>query len=176
VGVVAVTSAANHDRILFGQEWLKTKNTAEEVLIIGSSLAGANEVARNLVKEKRAAFGYHRLTWGQLASTLARPLLTAQGTVPLGGLGIQAVANRAIHKLSQVGALGRYANLTSAPGFGRSRYPIHYDYLSLIDVKINVFGRDRSNCIYVFETKHGASLAIEPAALNGVPRTGRTRS
>jgi hypothetical protein len=102
MGIVAVTSAANHDRILFGQEWLKTKGPAEEVLIIGSTLAATNEIARSLIREKRAAFGYHRLSWGQFASTLARPLLAAQRTVLLGGLGVQAVANGAIHKLSQV--------------------------------------------------------------------------
>ena len=60
------------------------------------------------------------MTLGQLASALARPALTAQRTVPLGALGIQAVANRAIHKLSEVGALGRYAKLTSGPGFARA--------------------------------------------------------
>jgi hypothetical protein len=121
MGAVAVISAANHDRILFGEEWLKTKAPAEEVLIIGSTLAAAaNEIARSLIREKRAAFGYHRLSWGQFASTLARPLLTVQRTVPLGGMGVQAVANRSIHKLSQIGGLGRYAHLTSAPGFGRA--------------------------------------------------------
>jgi hypothetical protein len=57
LGVVAVTSAANRDRILFGQEWLKNKTPAEEVLIIGSTLAGANEITRSLIREKRAAFG-----------------------------------------------------------------------------------------------------------------------
>ena len=46
--------------------------------------------------------------------------LAAQRTVPLGALGIQAVANRAIHKLSEVGGLGRYAKLTSGPGFARA--------------------------------------------------------
>lgn len=94
--------------------------SAEEVLIIGSTLVGANEITRGLIRLKRAAFGYHRLSWGQFASTLARPLLTVQRTVPLGGLGVQAVANRAIHKLAQAGGLGPYADLTSGPGFGRA--------------------------------------------------------
>jgi hypothetical protein len=58
MGVIAVKSAANHERILCGQEWLKTKRPAEEVLIIGATLGAANEIARNLVKEKRAAFGF----------------------------------------------------------------------------------------------------------------------
>jgi hypothetical protein len=45
MGVIAVTSAANHDRIVCGQEWLKTIRPAEEVLIIGATLGAANEVA-----------------------------------------------------------------------------------------------------------------------------------
>ena len=69
---------------------------------------------------RNASFGYHRLTLGQLTSALARSVLTTQRTVPLGALGIQAVTNRAIHKLSEVGELGRYAGLTSGPGFARA--------------------------------------------------------
>ena len=92
MAIVAAISAANHERLLCAQEWLKTKRLAEEVVIIGATLGAANEIARNLVKEKRAAFGYHRLTWGQFASALARPLLTAQRTVPVGGLRVQAAA------------------------------------------------------------------------------------
>jgi hypothetical protein len=99
MGIVAVTSAANHDRILFGQEWLKTKGPAEEVLIIGSTLAATNEIARSLIREKRAAFGYHRLSWGQFASSWQESLLTMQRIVPLRGLGVQAVAGRVMHKL-----------------------------------------------------------------------------
>ena len=60
------------------------------------------------------------MTLGRLASTLARPALIAHRTVPLGALGIQAVANRAIHRLSELGALGRYAKLTNGPGFARA--------------------------------------------------------
>jgi hypothetical protein len=48
---------------------------------------------------------------------VARPVLTAKRTVTLGALGIQAVASRAIHKLSVANGLGRYANLT---GFARA--------------------------------------------------------
>jgi ATP-dependent helicase/nuclease subunit B len=46
--------------------------------------------------------------------------LRRQRTVPLGALGIEAVTNRAVHKLSEVGALGRYAKLTNGPGFARA--------------------------------------------------------
>jgi RecB family exonuclease len=120
MGVTVVTSAANDPRIARGTDWLKARAPAEEVLIIGPTLGAANEIARSVALTKGASFGYHRMTFGQLTSALARPPLTAQRTVPLGELGIQAVANRAIHKLSERGALGRYTKLTSGPGFGRA--------------------------------------------------------
>src|SRR6516225_4908891 len=120
MSVTVVTSAANHHRIAFGQDWLKARRPVEELLIIGSTLGAANEIARSLARAKGASFGYHRMTLGQLAAALARPVLAAQRTVPLGALGIQAVANRAIHKLSEIGGLGRYAKLTGGPGFARA--------------------------------------------------------
>jgi ATP-dependent helicase/nuclease subunit B len=120
MGLTVITSAAGHHRIARCRDWLKARAPAEEILIIGTTLGAANELARSLAQEKRASFGYHRLTLAQLASALARPVLTAQRTVPLGALGIQAVANRAIHRLSEAGGLGRYAKLTSGPGFARA--------------------------------------------------------
>jgi hypothetical protein len=120
MGLTAVTSAASRRRIARARDWLNARRPAEEVLIIGASLGAANELTRGVAQDKRASFGYHRLTLGQLASALARPALSAQRTVPLGALGIQAVTNRAIHILSEAGALGRYANLTSGPGFARA--------------------------------------------------------
>src|SRR5262249_55907018 len=101
-------------------DWLKARAPAEEILIIGAALDAANELARSVAQDKRASFGYHRLTFGQLASALARSVLAAQRTIPLAALGIQAVANRAIHKLSEVSGLGRYTKLTSGPGFARA--------------------------------------------------------
>ena len=120
MGITVVSSSANHRRIARGRDWLEARAPAEEVLIIGATLGAANEVARSVAQTKGASFGYHRMTLGQLAAALARPALAAQRTVPLGALGIQAVTNRAIHKLSEVGALGRYAKLTNGPGFARA--------------------------------------------------------
>jgi ATP-dependent helicase/nuclease subunit B len=120
MALTAVISAASYHRIARGRDWLNARQPAEEVLIIGASPGAANELTRSLAREKRASFGYHHLTLGQLASALAQPLLNAQRTVPLGALGILAVANRAIHKLSQAGGLGRYVTITSGPGFARA--------------------------------------------------------
>jgi ATP-dependent helicase/DNAse subunit B len=120
MGFTVVASASSHARIASGQDWLKARRPAEELLIIGPTLVAANEIARSVTRAKGASFGHHRMTLGQLASTLARPALTAQNIVPLGTLGVQAVANRTIQKLAEAGALGRYAKLTDGPGFARA--------------------------------------------------------
>ncbi len=78
MGVTVFTSAASRHRIALGRDWLDARRPAEEVLIIGATLGAANELARSLAQAKRASFGYHRLTLGQLASVLARPALTTQ--------------------------------------------------------------------------------------------------
>ena len=89
MGLTAFTSVASRHRIARGRDWLNARRPAEEVLIIGATLGAGNELTRGLAQEKRASFGYHRLT-----SALARPALSAQRNVPLGALGILAVANR----------------------------------------------------------------------------------
>src|SRR5215467_15374154 len=85
MGLTVVTSAAGRHRIARAGDWLHARQPAEEVLIIGPTLGAANELTRGLAQEKRASFGYHRLTLGQLASALARPALSARRTVPLAG-------------------------------------------------------------------------------------------
>ena len=118
--ICVVTSTASHYRLSSAQDWLKERWLAEEVLIIGATLGAANEITRSVALIKGATFGYHRMTLGQLASTLARAALMAQNTVPLGALGIQATANRAIQLLAKAGSLGRYIELTDGPGFARA--------------------------------------------------------
>src|SRR6516162_504106 len=86
MGLSVITSTAGHHRTARGRDWLSARAPAEEILIIGATLGAANEIARALAQAKRASFGYHRLTFGQLASEQARPVLAAQRTVPLGAL------------------------------------------------------------------------------------------
>ena len=66
MGLAAVTSAASRPRIARAPDLLNAWRPAEEVLIIGATLGAANELTRGLAQEKRATFGYHRLTLGQL--------------------------------------------------------------------------------------------------------------
>jgi len=72
MALTAVTSAPSSQRIAHARDWLHARQPTEEVLIIGPTLGAANEFTRDLAQKKRASFGYHRLTLGQLASALAR--------------------------------------------------------------------------------------------------------
>src|SRR6266508_1895553 len=86
MGATVVISFASLRRTARGRTWLEARAPAEEVLIVGATLDAANELARIVARTKGAAFGYHRMTLGQLAATLARPALAARHTVPLGRL------------------------------------------------------------------------------------------
>jgi hypothetical protein len=107
-------------RTVRGRSWLEARAPAEEVLIVGATLDAANELVRVVARTKSAAFGYHRMTLGQLAASLARPAMAARHAVPLGRMGVEAVANLTVHKLAERGALGRYASLANGPGFARA--------------------------------------------------------
>jgi hypothetical protein len=75
----AVTSVGSLPRIDRARAWLETRDTAEEVLILGASLGAANELARGLAKTRGAAFGWHRLTLARLAANIASPVLNERG-------------------------------------------------------------------------------------------------
>ena len=79
VPATAVKSTASHSRIARAQAWLDARDRADEVLIVGASLAAANELVRSLAKTKGAAFGWHRLTLTQLAANIALPALARTG-------------------------------------------------------------------------------------------------
>ena len=59
------------------QAWLKARDPAEELLIIGASLDAANEVARGVVQVTGGAFGWRRFTLAQLAAAVAAPAMAA---------------------------------------------------------------------------------------------------
>jgi ATP-dependent helicase/nuclease subunit B len=120
MAATVVISSASLSRNACARSWLEARAPAEEVLIVGATLDAANELVRIVARTKGAAFGYHRMTLGQLAATLARPAMAERNAVPLGRMGVEAVANLAVHKLARRGALGRYANLANGPGFSRA--------------------------------------------------------
>ena len=113
-------STAGHRRICSARRWLEARSPCEPVLIVGSNSNAANEIARRLIEQKGAVFGWHRLTSPQLAAVLARPLLAQRHLVALSRTGAEALVTRVVHDLASAGALGRYAEIALGPGFARA--------------------------------------------------------
>jgi ATP-dependent helicase/nuclease subunit B len=120
MSATAVTSAVNHRRIRRARAWLESRELAEEVVIVGSSLDAANELGRRVAKEKGAAFGWHRITLSQLAAAIAAPTLARLGLVTLSRLGTEAIVARVVHRLKAGGELSRYHAVAATPGFPRA--------------------------------------------------------
>jgi hypothetical protein len=72
MGLTVITSAAGHHRGARGRDWLKTRASTEEILIIGATLGAANELARSLAQDKRASFGYKSADFAQTAAGITR--------------------------------------------------------------------------------------------------------
>jgi len=118
--LTAVISVANHRRLQAARAWLEARTQSEEMLIVGATLDGANELARDIVKVHRAAFGWHRLTLSQLAAAIAAPVLAARALAPLSRLGTEAVVARSVHRLKVDGHLSQYQAVSDTPGFPRA--------------------------------------------------------
>lgn len=115
-----VTSVSSRSRISRARLWLQARDAAQEVLILGASLAAANEVARSSAKTKGGAFGWHRMTLAQLAATVALPVLTERGLVSLTQIGTEATVARLVHRLRTEGRIGRFDPIAKTPGFPRA--------------------------------------------------------
>lgn len=118
--VRAITSASASRRIARAMGWLVEREAGEEVLILGGTQDGANELARQVVERKGAAFGWHRLTLPRLAGIVAARELSARGLIPLSRLAAQAIASRVVHRLRTEEALGRYQTIANTPGLARA--------------------------------------------------------
>jgi hypothetical protein len=115
-----VLSVANHRRLEQARLWLEGRSPNEEVLLLGATLDGPNDLARILAKQKGAAFGWHRLSFSQLAFAVAAPLLATRALVPLSPVGMEAIVTRLVHRLRTEGTLTRYRAVADTPGFPRA--------------------------------------------------------
>ncbi len=83
-------------------------------------LAARQPAADDLVRAlsaRRALFGVHRMTPARLLGVLCAERLFRAGLAPAAGLGVEAVAARAIYKLAAAGTLGYFAPVADRPGF-----------------------------------------------------------
>src|SRR4051812_42522128 len=105
---IAVSSVSSQRRAGYARAWLEAQALDRELLLVGATLDGANELARQVARTKGAAFGWHRLSLAQLVAASAAHALAARGLVPLSRIATEAIIVRLVHRLKAEGKLGRY--------------------------------------------------------------------
>ncbi len=95
-------------------------HTLEEVLIVGATRASADELALAVARDSGALVGVARMSFSELATKLALPVLAERLVSPGGALGAEAMATRAAFEAHQAGELGYFAPVADLPGFPRA--------------------------------------------------------
>lgn len=100
--------------------WVQQLPPGSEGIVVTSSLHAANALLRDALGDREAAFGWHRLTLGQLAAQLGLPQLALAGRTPASPLAMEALAARVVFELGQAGQLGRFQPVAHRPGLARA--------------------------------------------------------
>src|SRR5882757_1812523 len=82
MATIVVSSVSSQRRSSYARAWLEGQALDQELLLVGATSDGANELARQVAKTKGATFGWHRLSLTRLIAATAAPALAARGLVP----------------------------------------------------------------------------------------------
>jgi ATP-dependent helicase/nuclease subunit B len=115
--VRAITSSSAAVRLAAARRFVLEAPPATETLIVSASRGAADDLARDLARERGATFGLYRFSLTQLAARLAAPLLARDRLSPTTGLGVRAVAARALFDADRDGGLTYFAPVAQMPGF-----------------------------------------------------------
>ena len=116
-----VAAASAEARLEAARRWLTLASRERtEILVLAASRGGADEVLRRSCPASGGLFGVHRATPLQLASELATPGLARAGKVPVAGLGLEALAARAISICSARGELSYFQPVAESPGMAQA--------------------------------------------------------
>jgi hypothetical protein len=108
------------ERITAGLEFIRSFAAATELLIVGSSREGVDDLVLRLATTSAATFGLHRFSLTQFAARLAIGKLAAAGVAPSSTVGAEALAVRAAYEAAMRNELPYFAPVTKFPGFARA--------------------------------------------------------
>ena len=123
-----VTSVSHYLRLERARAWLESRGQSEDLLVVGATLDGANELARGIAMDKVVTFGWNRLGISQLAFAIASPALAARRLVPLSHMGTEAIVARIVHRMKADAALKQYRVAAAAPWISAGS---HQSYLGV---------------------------------------------
>lgn len=115
-----VVSPRAVERIEAARGWLRGLPCDAEALVVAPSREAADDLVRSIAAGGRTLFGLHRLTLNRLAGLLGEERLRADGLAPAGALAVEAIAARAVGRLSETGALAHFTPVIEMPGFPRA--------------------------------------------------------
>ncbi len=82
-------------------EWLRTQGASSRLLVVGPTREAAIDLVREAGRGRAAGFGWQRLSFMELASTLAATELARRQLVPIGQLSLEALCSRLLHDESE---------------------------------------------------------------------------
>ena len=115
-----IESASAAVRLDAASRFLLDSPPGTDVLIVSASRGAADDFVRERARTRGATFGLYRFSLTQLAARLAAPLLARERLSPTTGLGVQAVAARALFDADAGKALTYFAPVAAMPGFPRA--------------------------------------------------------
>ncbi|HVN64818.1 MAG TPA: hypothetical protein VMT58_09290, partial [Candidatus Binataceae bacterium] len=115
-----IVSADANARVAAARAWLESLAPASEALVIAHVREAADEIVRATAAKRGALAGVHRLTLNRLAALLASDRNAGDGLAPAAGLAAEAVAARAVFRLTASGALKFFEPVLDRPGFARA--------------------------------------------------------
>ena len=118
--ITILTTPAAEARSEAAAEVLRRGLDAGEVLLVGETREAADDLARDVAAGAGAAFGLHRFSLRQLASSVATVDLAGRGLAPASGLATEAVATHATFEELQRKALGYLQPIAGFRSFGRA--------------------------------------------------------
>ena len=116
-----IVSPRAADRVAAARAWLDALPAdVGEVLVIASVREAADDLVREFAASRGAMLGVHRMTLNRLAGMLAAEHIADAGLAPADGLAAEAVAARAVFRLTPSNALKHFAPVLDRPGFARA--------------------------------------------------------
>ena len=110
-------------RIARASAWLAEGGRDRETLVIGATALAARTPVRQVTATGGAIWVAVTTTLGGLAVSLAMPTLVDAQVAAAGATIVEALSVRALHRLREVGGLGRLAIITDRPGLAPAPWP-----------------------------------------------------
>lgn len=161
---VIVESAHASERVAAASAFLATHAKASgRVVVVGRTKLAAQELIRQVARERGHVVGAESHTLRGLAGTMARLHLARAGTVPAGTLTMEAVLARGLAKHKD--ALGRFLPIREEPGLARALTRTLTE-LRLERVDEDIVGDPSlARLLGVFEAELAAAGLCDPAAV-----------